>query len=491
MSISQIILLGNWIIEGKYKEKLGQFKSNLPALFIVIFYLLHVLWLFNTNDFQYAMKDLRVKLPLLILPFVLSSGIQLSKEEFKRVLQIYIAAIVLASLTSMMKLWGLIGEPINDTRKMSFIISHIRFGLMINMAIFCAVWLGSKTENLSMKVAYLTTVVWLIVFLGIMTGLTALLVLFILTALFSIYHAFISQNKKVAILIAIVCVSIPIITAFLSVNEYNRQFTILEASDIAKLETTTPYGNNYYHSPSSVSIENGRYVYRYICEKEVEEAWNKRASIKWGENNKKGQDIKGAMYRFLTSKGLRKDKEGIDALTDEEIKAIENRVTSIDLMDANPLYKRFHQTIWEIGSYKLGIPPGGSSLTQRFEFWKAAISIGKQNFWFGVGTGDVPLAFEDFYEKQDFGLGKKYQKRTHNQYLTFLVSFGVFGFIFFLISMIYPMLTEQHVLFYLFMGIALMSFLNEDTLESQAGATFFAGFFGLLLNRITPENKPA
>jgi hypothetical protein len=58
--------------------------------------------------------------------------------------------------------------------------------------------------------------------------------------------------------------------------------------------------------------------------------------------------------------------------------------------------------------------------------------------------------------------------------------------------MIYPITTKQHPLFYFFMAIVLISFLNEDTLESQAGATFFAGFYGLLLSgrAITPKNTP-
>ncbi|MBL4625247.1 MAG: O-antigen ligase family protein [Flavobacteriales bacterium] len=494
MSISQFVLLINWIVEGNFKNKFDNLKSNTPVLLIIGLFSLHLIWLINTADYAYGLHDIKAKLPLLIIPFVLGSAIKLTLQEINRFLLLFIAAIVAASVACLFKLWGWIGEPVDNIRKMSFIISHIRFGLMICMAIFASVYLIFKGgyQTLSKFLLGIITV-WLVLFLGVMSAITALLILGVITLAGAVIFTF-KRNTRL-IFISITTLSIMALSAvlFWASGIYDRQFSLVEESNISKLDKATSNGNKYYHSPTSISMENGRYVYHHICEKEIVEAWSKRSSYTWNGKNTKGKDIRGAMYRFITSKGLRKDKDGINALSDDEIQAIENGITSVDLMNRGNLYKRIHQTIWELGNYRLGIPAGGNSLTQRFEFWKAALIISKENLFLGVGTGDVKLAYEEIYNKDDFGLGTKYRKRAHNQYLTFLITFGILGFTFFLFSMVYPLTTKQHPLFYVFMAIILISYLNEDTLESQAGATFFAGFFGLLncWKSSTPKNTPA
>ena len=493
MSISQFVLLINWIAEANYKTKLDALKQNKSVLLVLGLFSLHLIWLVNTTDFVYGLGDIKAKLPLLIIPFVLGSAIKISTQELNRFLLLFISGIIVASIVCLFKLWGWIGEPIDDIRKMSFIISHIRFGLMVSFAFFASVFLIIKGGYRPASKFFLGTVtLWLLLFLIVMSAMTALLI----TGLISIGGVILLAKKKsstgIFAGISIACIIVIVGFLFWTSDLYNKQFALIEEADVNKLDKKTADGNNYYHSPTSVSIENGMYVYHHICENEIAESWKIRSSIPWNGKNTKGKNIQGAMYRFLTSKGLRKDKAGINALSAEEITAIENGVTSIDLINKSALFKRIHQTIWELGNYRMGIPAGGNSLTQRFEFWKAALIISKENLFFGVGTGDVKQAYADLYNKNDFGLGTKYRKRAHNQYLTFLVTFGLFGFVFFLVSMIYPITTKQHPLFYFFMAIVLISFLNEDTLESQAGATFFAGFYGLLLSgrAITPKNTP-
>ena len=54
-----------------FKSKLSRFWQNKAAVLLVAFYLMHVVGLLWTSDFEYAMKDLRVKLPILVMPLVL------------------------------------------------------------------------------------------------------------------------------------------------------------------------------------------------------------------------------------------------------------------------------------------------------------------------------------------------------------------------------------------------------------------------------------
>ncbi|MEZ5199205.1 MAG: hypothetical protein R2764_23320 [Bacteroidales bacterium] len=81
-------------------------------------------------------------------------------------------------------------------------------------------------------------------------------------------------------------------------------------------------------------------------------------------------------------------------------------------------------------------------------------------------------------------LSEEYWHRSHNQYFAFFIAFGVFGFIWFLVTLFYPpMLLKKFSDFYYFSFFVLicLSMLVEDTLETQMGVTLFAFFNSFLL----------
>jgi O-antigen ligase len=112
------------------------------------------------------------------------------------------------------------------------------------------------------------------------------------------------------------------------------------------------------------------------------------------------------------------------------------------------------------------------------------LNIFLQHFWTGVGTGDVQKAFDEEYGQENSRLSKEFRHRGHNQYLTFALTFGIGGFLFFIFSLFYPIfkMKKQSDYFYAtFFVIAFISMLTEDTLETQAGVTFFAFFNSFFL----------
>ena len=123
-------------------------------------------------------------------------------------------------------------------------------------------------------------------------------------------------------------------------------------------------------------------------------------------------------------------------------------------------------------------------MLMRFEFWKAAVYIIKRNVWIGVGTGDAQAAFEKAYLRTDTKLTREWRLRSHNQFLAITVAFGVLGLALFVFSLIYPAFVLRKKLpglYFAFLFIAAISFLTEDTLESQSGVSFFAYFNSLFL----------
>ena len=72
MSISQIIILCSWILDGDLKAKFKTAFTNPVVLVITGLFAIHLLGLLNTSDFDYALRDLRIKMPLVMLPIVVS-----------------------------------------------------------------------------------------------------------------------------------------------------------------------------------------------------------------------------------------------------------------------------------------------------------------------------------------------------------------------------------------------------------------------------------
>jgi len=101
----------------------------------------------------------------------------------------------------------------------------------------------------------------------------------------------------------------------------------------------------------------------------------------------------------------------------------------------------------------------------------------------GVGTGDIKIAFKEEYELTNSKLDLEYRNRAHNQYLTFLACFGIIGFIILLFAIYYPFLVlrSNPVLGMTFILLMSLSFLTEDTLETQAGVSLYAFFYSIII----------
>ncbi len=456
-------------------------------LFIITIYLVHVIGLLYSNDFQYAFHDLRIKLPFLALPIIIGTSEQLTGKQIKYILLLFISTVVVSTFISTAILFNLTKIEVNDIREISPFISHIRFALLVNMAIFSLIYyIFFNTSNkvyLRGKVFYFLATIWLIIFLFLLQSFTGILIFIIITPFIIIVWAVNQKNPvaKTTVILAILA-GLFLITIYISSSV--RKFYSVEEIDPKRIDNYTINGNKYYHDFNYKVLENGNYIRIYICEDELRSEWNKRSEYDYDGKDKKGQNINQTLIRYLTSKGLRKDSAGVSKLTKEDIRLVENGYSNYIFKSKLGIYPRIYQIIWEIDTYKKVGNPSGHSITQRFEFQKNAIQIIRKNFWLGVGTGDVLQAFNIQYNISNSPLAEKWRLKAHNQLITFFLTFGVFGFLWIMFSLIYPVFYEKKhrsLLFIVFFLIALFSMLNEDTLETHAGISFFSYFYALLL----------
>jgi len=484
VSIPLLIPVGlTWIFKAlgcKFKEFFH--RENAPAWIFSSIFLLHIIGLFFTTDFHYAMRDLRIKLPILLMPLILSTTCLPDRKGFRFLMYIFTASVFTGTLIST---FYFLTHEITDSRTISIFISHIRFSLLIDMAIFILAYLVLKKSDIPRwpKAVMAVIAVWLLVFLFISAFMTGILIFFITLAILIFYMALHKRGLLLKIS-TIAGVIIFFFLAWLYARNIERDVNHINPVDFNSLDKFTRLGNPYWHNLSGTQVENGNYVYLYIAKDELRQAWNSRSRYDFDGKDKAGQEIESTLMRFLTSKSYRKDAEGVSKLTDQEVALIEDGIASIIYVEKSTLYVRIYKIFWEYTRYEATRNPSGHSVMQRLEFWKTSRAIIKEHWLTGVGTGDLGNAFQEEYEKNGSLLDNEFRWRSHNQFLTIFATFGIVGFAWFIFSLVYPAtrLGKFHDFYYLsFFIIIILSMLTEDTLETQAGVTPFAFFTSFYL----------
>lgn len=484
MSVSQFVILGSWLLSGNVFQKLKKAFSDKLVLVATGIYFLHIIGLLWTNDFEYAIKDLRVKLPLLALPVIFSTSTKFTTAEFKLILKFFIAATLVSTFISIGVFFGITPKKINDIREISVFISHIRLSLLVCMAVFCSVYLWSTSLKIATNFVLLSvTIIWFLFFLSLLESFTGLGIIVFTGVIFHICNL-IRQKKMIGLSISIFIISCVLFFAYSHILSVWKSVSMIKQSEKTNAIEKTGNGNPYMHSPERFETENGYLVYNNICEPELESEWNKRSTINFSHKDRKGNEIKYTLIRYLTSKGLKKDSAGLAQLNAADIHAVEKGVPNVNILNHIGINSRLHIIAWEINNYKKGGNPSGHSVTMRFEFWNASLFIIKKHIWKGAGTGDVPQSFRRVYSQLNSPLSEQWRLRAHNQFLTIAIALGLPALLFFIFSLIAPVIYSPNgrsFLFLAFLLTAILSMLTEDTLETQAGVTFFAVFNGLFI----------
>jgi hypothetical protein len=509
MSVSQFLLAGSWLMVGaaeipesedkaaavgsfiRFKHilsaisrtvagKLVSIRSNKTAIAALSLYFLFVLGLLYTSDFRYAFNDLQIKIPLLLLPVIISTGPDISGKAAVRLLLVYIAAI---SISAVYQFILFSNSDKLDVREIPSHLSHIRYSMNAVFGIAVSLYLvGTKQVNRkSLQVALLVNALLILVFLMYM-GYTTGILLSLLVA-FGLLIRWVIRNHSARR--SILLVSLILLVPGFAISLWYSDITARPpAVSFDTLEKYTLNGNSYYHDTIHFPVENKEFTGLYICSRELETGWKSRSQVALNGLDARYQPVKSTLVRYLASSGLRKDSVGISKLSDKDIRNIESGLANRKLLNRLNAAAAVENFATAFNDYRLNDNPNGNSLVQRFEYWRTALQIIRKNWITGVGTGDVGDAFKKQYEADNSRLLDKFRLRAHDQYLTMFITFGFAGLAFFLFSLFYPALRTRKICsfyYFVFLLIMLLSMLTEDTLESQEGVTFYALFNALLI----------
>ena len=449
MSMGLLLGVLNMLLEGNFKSYYQRLRENPLILFILAFYGLHLFGLLWTTNLDYGMDDIRKKTSLLLIPIIVGAHSIPSPKRWTKLIHFFILTLVITASINLIA-YHFFAEKLNliDIRDMSLFGSHIRYGILMGIGLaFCLerLYQGAKYRN----------------------G-------FIATTLFFLLYTFYSQ-----VLSGLIAVSIVLIGLLVFILVLRKQYVILASSFL--LVVITSLGLCYYLSQPI--------IYPIPCIEQydqMESAWNQRSTLNYDSLDKRKQPVASPLERYLSSKGLCANTKGVQTLSKEDIRFIET-----GFADVHETYGGIQARLLDI-RYQLhhASNPSGHSILERIEYWKNAWAIIENHWILGVGTGDVDDAMQEMYNKRQSPLTPERRLRAHNSYLTYYLTFGIFGFLFFLFFQLKFIIQQwkwKQWIGFLFGIIALVTFLFEDTLESQMGITMFAFFYAVFSRKSTSK----
>jgi hypothetical protein len=484
MSLGTMVLALAFVLGFNFKSSISDFRSNKLLFPLLAFILIHLISLCWTSDFNYAAADLRIKVPLLLLPIFYTVK-PIPKGTIRTLfLSIFALTVVAISLYNFLAYNGIIGNySYIDFREMSLFGSHIRFSLMVAFAAGICLTSYKNSRWQLIAIILFSWLSYYTYYSQVVSGFIAWIIVIGVVGFSAIYK----RSKKIAWIGGIGIFS-SIVTVLCFVMFHSTSESI-SANNKQQYPKFTKKGNLYFHDTLSEKNNEGKPIMVFICEKELKKAWRNISSIPYEGKDLKKQWLSNTLIRYLDSKHLTKDASGIQALSASDVQAIEKGIADVADLKTG-LIARINGL-----NYQLMNPsnPNGHSLLQRIEYWKTALQIIRKNWLLGVGVGDVQLAFNQQYKQNNTQLTQEHQLRAHNSFLTSWVSFGVFGFVIFCWMQgyfLYSFNVKKAIVPLLFGLITLSSFFLEDTLETQMGVTFFAFFYSFFFEKSEKTISP-
>lgn len=460
-----------------------------PAVFLV-----YLGFLLMCNDPETGNYELRKNVFWLAIPFSVALSPKIKPIQYRWLLMIFIIGVTISTFITFTKILFSNYFHIIDVRFASY-VSHFTFSLLVIFAFYILIIGKIKQWSVFRKIPYWAVAlwsIWLIVFLGFQKSLIGVISLLGSAVVFLFWlgnHALKGRYVKIFRLGIVLLIMAPIVYVAVAVYKF---YDVPEFNESLKLEKTAS-GNSYSFNLKDKQKENGNYVYWYINKKEVKAAWAERSSLDLTKRDYSGYRVYVTLVRYLTSKGLKKDAEGVAALTDEDIANIESGIANYIYVDYRfILYPKVYQTIWELDEYFRTGNANNKSLSQRIEYSKAALYLIKKNFW-GIGTGNYKQEFHKAYEEMGTQLDECFWFHVHNQYLSYTVKFGILGVVLILFLIIYPVVKKKGfkriilVLLFVIVGLANM---GEALLETHIGLPFFTFFTSLIIWHSPEEDNP-
>jgi O-antigen ligase len=474
----------NWVWEGEFVDKWNRLKTNKVLWLIFAFFLLHVIGVFWSPDTKDAWRDVRIKLPLLIFPLAYGTIKPIRYKFVVWTLGTFVAATLVSAIVTYYKSFDYRAIDLDDVREASRSVSLIRLSLMGALSVFIMTRWAMIKRTWWAIAAGVVIVAWYSFFFVQMQSLTGVVVMIAGGAVIVVAYIFRSKRKWLGVFPLLLIVGFMVYGGVKIQSVWQEIVPDTKYDKRRTYDQSTRLGNPYTFNHGYAMSENGNLVLEYVCWEELDSVWLARSGRKLYERDAKGHELSNTLIRYMASKGLRKDADGLMKLSDAEIREVENGVTNCRDGERNVLERRLYQVLWEVYHFSLGGNPSGNSIGMRLAFLDAAYATWIDHKILGVGTAGQTTAYKEYYNRTNSQLNEKWRwMHAHNQFVSVAVTLGLTGLLLFIAMLTLPVYWLKRWTFgyVAFFTVLIVSFFTDDTLETNQGIMFYILFTILYL----------
>lgn len=487
ISFGILVLAISWLMSGSFREKWTQLNDIRWPWLLASISLVYAAGFWATEDVSRATREVIRSLYWLAFPIILATSPVLTKKETRFILFSFLAAVFLSALITLYYLvWARQTGTFNF--RQASLIDHIPLAYMLSWSFWLIVYLvlfgfASQWSLVKKLLALLVAMLFLLVlvlqkaFTGYVFFAGASMV-----AMIIIIRNIRQRRLRFALfLFCALSVLLPASYVAYCVQKFYR----VTEYDPATIPLYTASGNPYSHHFEDKSKENGNYVQLFVSHNELREAWNQRSRMPYDTVWNGRDSLSWVLLRYMTSLGLRKDKEGLAAMTDQDIAHVEHGIPNpVYLEYKSRIYPRIYETIWEMDQYYYNHTANDKSFAQRVELLRLGFHVVRESPWLGAGTGNQQSAYLRIAEREKSRLEPSRLGSPHNQYLGYLIKFGIIGTAWILLAIAIPFFRLKGFKsfgFSVFMAGFLFANLGESNFETFIGINFFGLFYCLML----------
>ncbi len=491
MSALEILLAVNWALEWDMRRKFARGNWHPLLVAFLVLALVHLVWLIPSENIAYGLQDLFGKLPLLAIPLIVLTSRPLTRPQLSLAMACFVFTVFVATLIGHVRQATM---PQLAYRDIIPFISHIRFALNVCLAmIFLAAFLlvharrhGRLQAAVAVPVGLL--MVYFVHFLLLIHSYTALIILFVVALVMLLAYGRHIENRRwqhLLVTLFLTALVAAVIVVAVCVRDYYKLVPLARQP----LATATVNGNPYQHKQNGF-VENGNLVENYVCDVELAREWAKRSELPLATVTSNGYAVYPTLLRYLNALGTTKDSVGMQLLTDEDVRAIEQGIANPVYLHGSKLRVMLYVMLYEYESYRVFGAVKNFSVLQRLELWRNTWQVFLHSPLFGCGTGDIGDCCQTELTRRHSPLAD-HPRNPHNQYLTSLATFGLVGTALIVLAFVWALRRIRwwrRPLLVAYLVVVLISFISENTLSTLAGCVFSTTFFCLLSHPPNPED---
>lgn len=481
LSIGTLLLGLNVILLWDWRTVWKRWSSNRWLWLLFTYFAIELLSVLWTSDKHEAWNMIRRELTLYAIPLTLIALPLNAFKHYKWVVLSFLTAVFITSFINVgtyFHWWG--SKVYDDIRSLSLFVSHLRYAMMIVLAlVFCASWWIRKFPYRWIAVALAAWFIYYTILSQIWMGVFTLSGIVLMMFWFKVKSIRRLWIKRSFIAAFSACILFVGIFLYIRLQPVPHKVEVSSSDYVRKTVNGNPYT---FDVLSKMNWENGYPVQAFIADEELEKEWSKSSRVNYRTGvDLKGNPIRNILWRYMTSKGLRKDSLDFQKMSKRDIRNVEMGFASIEMAKGGisaQLYRMRSQL-------KDAEDPNGKSLLEKIESLKAGITIIKNHPFCGVGVGDMQQSFADAYRTNGSKLKiDEHILLTHNQFLTTWIAGGIICFLAFVGFWFIQLATALRINAFEWTGflvITMLSFLIEDTLQTQTGVSFAAFFFAFFI----------